>query len=147
VKRLRLSSEAAAVIRKESAAAHPREACGLLVGTSKGETLDALEAAACRNIAEDPRRFELHPEDFLRTELKAASRNLRVLGAWHSHPDAPATPSDADKRGADPAWVHVIAGTRGPCVSSIRAWNFAAPSQIEVSLTVQAEDAADRPTR
>ncbi len=65
--------------------AYPEEACGVL--------LESGEYRACRNVADDPTRsFVLHPEDY-----RAALEAGEIAAIFHSHPDAPATPSDADR--------------------------------------------------
>ena len=72
---------------------YPREACGLLVHSHA----DKLLYRRCRNIApaESARdRFHIHPEDWCFAEEEGA-----VLAIVHSHPDASAEPSDADRAG------------------------------------------------
>jgi proteasome lid subunit RPN8/RPN11 len=73
----------------------PAECCGLLIG-SKGAGQVIVESARARNIAADPNRFEIHPEDHLRVRREARQRGLEVLGFYHSHPHSPATPSPTD---------------------------------------------------
>jgi desampylase len=73
----------------------PAECCGLLIG-SKGAGQVIVESARARNIAADPNRFEIHPEDHLRVRRDARQRGLEVLGFYHSHPHSPATPSPTD---------------------------------------------------
>lgn len=67
---------------------YPRECCGLIVATVEGETY-----IPCRNTATTPsEHFRLPKEDY------AAAEDLgEVLAVVHSHPDAAATPSQADR--------------------------------------------------
>ncbi len=118
---LRLTAAARAVIQECSLAAHPREACGLLIGT----TDHAQRAVPCRNLAVEPDRFELHPEDFLAAELEAQAQGLAVIGVWHSHPDQPAVPSERDRLDAYDGWVHLICSVDAHEVDSLRSWRIA----------------------
>lgn len=65
----------------------PREACGLLVATPAGQVY-----WPCRNLATDQDEFILHPEDYADADLAG-----EVLAIVHSHPHAPALPSDPDR--------------------------------------------------
>lgn len=73
-------------IRAHAAAEYPREACGLLVVARGRERY-----VPCRNAASGTEHFVLPAEDF------AAAEDLgEVVAVVHSHPDAPAAPSEAD---------------------------------------------------
>ncbi len=117
---LELDATARSVIYEHSLAAYPREACGLLLGSNRR----AMRAVSCRNMAAEPDRFELHPEDFLAAELEAETVNLEVVGVWHSHPDQPAVPSERDRENAYPAWIHVICRVDATEDTSLRAWHL-----------------------
>jgi len=65
----------------------PREACGLLVIHKGRETY-----VPCRNIGVGTDQFVIHPEDYVR-----ADRLGEIVGVFHSHPNLPAEPSQADK--------------------------------------------------
>lgn len=75
-------------IQAHAVAEYPRECCGLIVATAGGEAY-----VACRNVATTPsEHFRLPAEDF------AAAEDLgEILAVVHSHPDAAATPSQADR--------------------------------------------------
>ncbi|OEZ02329.1 MULTISPECIES: C40 family peptidase [Stenotrophomonas] len=75
-------------MQAHAVAEYPRECCGLVVATSNGETY-----VPCRNLAETPsEHFRLPADDY------AAAEDLgEVLAVVHSHPNAVATPSDADR--------------------------------------------------
>jgi proteasome lid subunit RPN8/RPN11 len=64
----------------------PREACGLLV-IQKGREV----YCPCRNIGVGTDQFVIHPEDYL-----AADRQGEIVGVFHSHPNLPSEPSQAD---------------------------------------------------
>lgn len=65
----------------------PREACGLLV-IQKGREV----YCPCRNIGVGTDQFVIHPEDYV-----AADRQGEIVGVFHSHPNLPPQPSQADR--------------------------------------------------
>ncbi len=69
-------------------AEYPREACGLIVAKNRKEVY-----VPCRNMATTPsEHFVMSPEDYANAEEIG-----KVIGLFHSHPNARPTPSDADK--------------------------------------------------
>lgn len=73
-------------IQRHAAADYPREACGLVVVVKGRERY-----VPCRNAAAGTEHFILPAEDY------AAAEDLgEVVAVVHSHPDAPAAPSQAD---------------------------------------------------
>jgi desampylase len=99
----------------EAARAAPAEACGLLLG--RPGSIAAWVPA--RNIAADPQRsFEIDPATLLRTHREARGAGRRVIGHYHSHPDASPGPSRRDAARAVEAgelWLIVAGG-------EVRAW-------------------------
>lgn len=70
---------------------YPRECCGLLI-VHRGKQ----QYVPVRNIAEADQDFVMHPEDQARAEDSG-----EVVMVVHSHPNLPATPSEADKVGCE----------------------------------------------
>ena len=134
LKALHVSAAACSVIHEHSIAAYPREACGLLIGAA-GANSPVLRALSCRNRAEEPNRFELHPEDFLAAEMEASASGLAVIGVWHSHPDQPAVPSEVDRVDAYHAWVHLICSVDAGEVRSLRSWRLVKGHFTEQAVT------------
>lgn len=67
---------------------YPSEACGLLVASDHGDVY-----VRCRNRSRTPsEHFDMDPEDYA-----AAEDTGEVLAVIHSHPDATAEPSEADR--------------------------------------------------
>ncbi len=75
-------------IQAHAIAEYPRECCGLIVAAGNGEAY-----IPCRNVATTPsEHFRLPAEDFADAEDVG-----EVLAVVHSHPNAPAAASDADR--------------------------------------------------
>jgi proteasome lid subunit RPN8/RPN11 len=73
--------------------AHPREACGLLLG-AQGTVTIAQPAA---NIAAEPlRHFDIDPAALIVAHRAARAGGPAVLGYFHSHPTGLAVPSATD---------------------------------------------------
>ena len=91
---IEVSSGVVDAMLAEAAAAHPFEACGLLLGA--GETVRAAVATA--NVHPEPAaHFEIDPRaliDAFRTERASGPQ---VLGYWHSHPCGTPEPSSTDR--------------------------------------------------
>ncbi len=93
----RIAYTAAREIAEHAAREAPKEACGLLAGRS-GHISHSLPV---RNLAPRPEaQFELDPREELIALKAIDKRGLELLGAYHSHPDAPPIPSGEDIAGA-----------------------------------------------
>lgn len=91
---LTVASGAIATVLEEAARAHPREACGLLLG----EGDHVREASVARNVAADPlHHFEIDPAALIAAHRAARAGGPQVLGYWHSHPNGLAQPSSTDR--------------------------------------------------
>ena len=69
-------------------------------------------------------RFLVFPEDVLRVEKAARQRNLDVLGWYHSHPDAPARPSEFDRQHAWPWYSYVIVSVEAGEPRRMASWRL-----------------------
>lgn len=100
--RIWLAVSARSAMAAAAAEAWPREACGLLLGRREQGALHIRIFRATANEAADPRsEYRLPPLELLAAHHEAKMLGLEVAGVWHSHPDAPATPS---RRDSDAAW-------------------------------------------
>lgn len=79
-------------MREHAAKEYPRECCGVVI-IEKGRQ----KYVPCRNIAErSDQEFVIDPADWA-----AAEDRGEIVEVVHSHPDASATPSEADKTGCE----------------------------------------------
>ena len=107
---LKIREELLRRIHAHSVETYPYECCGALLGRdgdSSREVLDLLPLENRRN--DSPRnRFEVTPGDVLLAEKTARQQNIELLGWYHSHPDAPARPSEFDREHAWPWYSYII---------------------------------------
>lgn len=94
---IEVTSEALETIRAAAAAAHPREACGLLLGAG-GRITEARETA---NVHPSPHtHFEIDPQALIDAHRAARSGGPELIGYFHSHPVGAAAPSATDRASA-----------------------------------------------
>jgi proteasome lid subunit RPN8/RPN11 len=82
----------------------PLEACGLLAG--KNDRVE--EVVIVRNQAQSPVRFIMDPYEQLKAFDWIESRDLELVGIFHSHPTGPETASITDIAEAAYEVVHAI---------------------------------------
>jgi proteasome lid subunit RPN8/RPN11 len=95
---LAVTSQALSQMRAAAAAAHPREACGLLLG----EGARVTEARETANVHPAPHtHFEIDPQALIDAHRAARSGSgPPVAGYFHSHPVGAAAPSATDRAAA-----------------------------------------------
>lgn len=108
--KIAVTSQALAAMRAAADAAHPLEACGILLGT-RGQI---TEARLSRNIHPTPAtHFEIEPEALIGAYRAARSGGPAVIGYFHSHPVGEPVPSVTDRAcaaGDGKVWAIVSAG-------------------------------------
>jgi [CysO sulfur-carrier protein]-S-L-cysteine hydrolase len=96
----------------------PRECCGLLVG--RGRTV--IDAVPTHNIEVGETRYRVDPRQHFALIRRLRGSDRTIVGAYHSHPSAPARASSSDVREAfDATFVYLIvslAPADGPAVSA-----------------------------
>lgn len=109
---IRLPPQLAARIREAARAAYPDECCGLLIGHHEGDALVIDGIAESVNLSDRPRdSFEIDMRLRLRLQKELRGTGRDIVGHYHSHPDAPAAPSERDRAQAwEPDMIWVIAG-------------------------------------
>lgn len=123
-----ISRSILAGMEKASAAAAPREACGLLLGA--GDVVARF--TLCANVADTPEtRFEIDPAALFAALRVERAGGEALLGYWHSHPSGDATPSATDAAMATPdgkLWV-ILGGDAVTCWRAGRSglWERFAP--------------------
>lgn len=114
---IELSLSLAQKIEHEGVRAYPNECCGVLFGRDvEGDgdyavrrVVESIQPVTNEFEAEEQyHRFLITPETLMRAEKHAAKEGLLVLGFYHSHPDAPARPSEYDRQHAWPFYSYII---------------------------------------
>ena len=104
----------------------PYECCGALLGRDTDGAREVLELFALSNHRNDsPRnRFEITPEDVLLAERTAREKKLDLVGWYHSHPNAPARPSEFDRDHAWPWYSYIIVSIRDGSPKEMTSWRL-----------------------
>ncbi|RJG06650.1 M67 family peptidase [Noviherbaspirillum cavernae] len=105
---------------------YPNECCGLLIGERDHDDgiVRRVTQAANLNVERARDRYLLDPQDFIAADEAARAQGMEVLGVWHTHPDHPALPSEADREAAWPNWSYVILEVSCDGVLDLRAWRL-----------------------
>jgi proteasome lid subunit RPN8/RPN11 len=98
----------------------PDECCGLLVGS--GERID--EAVRTPSLERSATRYQVDPSSHIALIKRLRGSDRAIVGAYHSHPHSPATPSASDIAEAYyPEFVYVIVSL-AESEPDVRAWRI-----------------------
>ncbi len=112
-------------IREHGQRAYPHECCGFLLGRDgdgRREISKVIPATNSRGEEELHNRFTITPEAFMQADKAARAEGLDVLGFYHSHPDAPARPSQYDLDHAWPVYSYVIVAIEEGASARMTCW-------------------------
>lgn len=135
---IKLSDDHLQAIKAHAERIYPDECCGILLGKLESEiktlvelrvTENAWEPQVADDLAEMPsltksRRYWIAPEQMLAAMREARSRNLDVIGIYHSHPDHPAVPSECDRRLAWPQYSYLIVSVEQGRAKACHSWTL-----------------------
>lgn len=102
-------------ILREAGKAHPREACGILLG--EGDRISDC-VATCNVHPAPATHFEIDPQALIDAHRAARKGGPQVIGYYHSHPEGDARPSKTDRAmssGDGRIWVIVAGQKIGVC--------------------------------
>jgi proteasome lid subunit RPN8/RPN11 len=121
-----LDDTAISAIRRHAAAAYPEECCGAIVGRAGGSSRTVTAAWPLPNTSVEDRthRFTIGPSDYLNVEARARGEGLSLLGFYHSHPDAPAEPSEYDLQHAWPNVDYIIVSVVRAAAADLTCWRL-----------------------
>jgi proteasome lid subunit RPN8/RPN11 len=118
-------------IEREGMAAYPNECCGAMLGRdsvdSSGTTRRVTVLRKLTNSFEANERyhrFSLDAKELMQLEKEAGELKLMVLGFYHSHPDAPARPSEYDRQHAWPFYSYVIVSIEKGNAKDLTSWQL-----------------------
>jgi len=107
--------------------AYPNEGGGLLIGSVDGDTITVTDISEAENTfptEEQFHRMGLAPNFWAKVEDEADERGLRIVGFYHSHPDAPAQPSHYDLTHAFPNLAYIIVSVQNGDVDHVNNWRL-----------------------
>ncbi len=122
---LLIDNDVIAAIIEHAEREYPHECGGMLVGRFSEGGKAVKEIFPLENAREAHARHHrvlIVPKDVMRAERYAREKKLDVVGYYHSHPNAPAVPSQYDLDHALPVWSYVIASVANAKVGDIRSW-------------------------
>lgn len=123
---LKLRSDLAAKIQAHGMQTYPHECCGAILGRDANGFREVMALLPLANRRDDsPRnRFEVTPDDVQLAEKTARERKIELIGWYHSHPDAPAKPSEFDREHAWPWYSYIIVSIRTGQPREMNSWRL-----------------------
>ncbi len=95
---LHLSHADYAALRAHGEETYPHECCGVLLGKASPDGNRVRQIVRAGNTRTDSahNRYNIAPEELIRTQRQARTLGLDIVGFYHSHPDCPAQWSQTD---------------------------------------------------
>lgn len=123
---MELTSAQEAEIRHLAEQTYPHECCGLLVGRVNQDSRRIVAAVAAENKRTDSlhNRYLIDPDWFQKTERKLRGGDKEIVGFFHSHPDAPARPSEFDREHAWPWYSYLIVSVVKGAARELTGWRL-----------------------
>lgn len=142
---LKISEDLLSRIGGHGAETYPHECCGALLGLEGEAGREVVKLLPLPNRRDDsPRnRFELAPDDVRLADKTARETGLDLLGWYHSHPDAPARPSEFDRAHAWPWYSYIIVSVRGGRPVETNSWRLRDDRSAYDSEAIQSVRASD----
>ena len=112
-------------IRRHGEETFPNECCGFILGKVNGEDRTVVELLRADNDREDEEqyhRFLITPDDYMKGEKAARGKGLDIIGFYHSHPNAPARPSQYDLDHAWPFYSYIIVSIMDKVSDLMTSW-------------------------
>lgn len=106
-----ISKKAEINLEKEAVRFYPFESCGILLGTKSNGKNFISEIAPLKNqetVENQKYNFEINPLEFYSLEKRLESKNLKIIGFYHSHAETNARPSRKDEKYMIPNILYVI---------------------------------------
>jgi proteasome lid subunit RPN8/RPN11 len=121
---IRIESEPWAAMVSHARRTYPDECCGVMLGSASAEAKVVSAALPLENAFQGARaaRYELRPEDLLAADRAARSRNMDLIGIYHSHPDCDAYFSQTDLKNSCPWYSFVVLSIRNGEFHHANSW-------------------------
>lgn len=105
----------------------PNEGGGFLLGELSSDNVIIKDITQVENVFEEEEqyhRYAMTPQDWMRLEDEADEKGLSLVGYYHSHPNAPAIPSEYDRDHALPNFIYIITSVQSGKAVDMRAWKL-----------------------
>ena len=124
--RLTVREEMLRRIHAHGVETYPYECCGALLGRDRDGSREVVDLMPLKNRRDDsPRnRFEVTADDVRLAEKTATEKRLELIGWYHSHPDAPARPSEYDRDHAWPWYSYLIVSIHQGVARDTTSWRL-----------------------
>lgn len=122
---IKLTKEQRDAIEAHGEETFPNECCGFILGKASGDDRDVQELLRADNDREEDaqyNRFLITPEAYMKGDKAARAKGLDVIGFYHSHPNAPARPSQYDLDHAWPWYSYVIVSIQDKVADAMTSW-------------------------
>lgn len=136
---LKLNSHHLQLIQNHAESTYPEECCGILIGQIQGNTKTLIEVLPTENSWGDKavdnfqtietsnktskrNRFSIAPRVMFEVQKETRSRNLDIIGIFHSHPDNPAHPSEFDRAIAWATYSYIIVSVQNGKACDLKSW-------------------------
>lgn len=120
-----LSKDQEQAIEQHGEETFPNECCGFMLGRMDGEDRMVVELLRVENEREEENqynRFLITPETYMRGDKRARQKELDIVGFYHSHPNAPARPSQYDLDHAWPVYSYIIVSIQDGAAADMTSW-------------------------
>ncbi|WP_457641663.1 Mov34/MPN/PAD-1 family protein [Persephonella sp.] len=125
---LKIKKELIKQIADQGEKGYPYEICGFILGKIDYESniRTALEIYQVENQNKERAndRFEIDPKDYLKVEEYADSKDMQIIGIYHTHPDHPDRPSQTDLMFAQPDMSYIIMSVKKGKAENWRSWEL-----------------------
>lgn len=122
-----LSSALQQVIFQQMELTYPNEGGGFLVGVQRANDTIVQDVIGVENVFETEEqyhRYAMTPQNWAVMEDKADALGMSLIGYYHSHPNAPAIPSEFDRAHALPNFVYLITSVMNGQAVDQRVWHL-----------------------
>ncbi len=106
---------------------YPNEGGGFLVGVQRADDTIVQDVIGVENVFETEEqyhRYAMTPQNWAIMEDKADALGMSLIGYYHSHPNAPAIPSEFDRTHALPNFVYLITSVMNGQAVDQRVWHL-----------------------
>jgi len=134
-----ITPDAYAAVLEACQSGYPAEVCGL-VGARRSILDRAFPVPNVAQAAAGTCGFLMDSRAQLRAMREIEDAGLDLGGIYHSHPNTPAVPSEADiDLAAYPEAAHLIVGLRDAERPEVRAWRIADRTSEELTLRITSD--------